>query len=133
MLHIYNGIVVVELVGASIEAHVVDEVQRVDRLQQTVVLAPLQLLDYCLRGVEDDTLLELYKGIMESQLTADAIRANISNMTEDQVAALTESLNPANWVPFSDEYEGTGNPISVPLTGNRPAAFFRLHVRKAQP
>ena len=45
----------------------------------------------------------------------------------------TESLNPANWVPFSDEYEGTGNPISVPLTGNRPAAFFRLHVRKAQP
>ena len=48
-----------------------------------------------LQGLDDDTLLELYKGIMESQLTADAIRANIAEMSEEQVTKLTESLNPA--------------------------------------
>ena len=57
--HVDDGIVVVELVWAGLEAHVVDEVQRIDGLQQRVVLAGAQLLHHGLRGVEDDALLEL--------------------------------------------------------------------------
>ncbi len=48
-----------------------------------------------LAGLDDDTLLTLYRGIMESQLTADAIRAQIKEMPEEQVSAMAESLNPA--------------------------------------
>ena len=48
-----------------------------------------------LAGLDDDTMLTLYRGIMESQLTADAIRAQIKEMPEEQVSAMAESLNPA--------------------------------------
>ncbi len=48
-----------------------------------------------LENLDDDTLLELYKGIMESQITADAIRAKIADMSEEEVSALAQSLNPA--------------------------------------
>jgi putative ABC transport system permease protein len=48
-----------------------------------------------LEGLDDDTLLALYQGIMESQITADAIRAKIAGMSEDEVNALAQSLNPA--------------------------------------
>ena len=48
-----------------------------------------------LQGLEDDQLLELYKGMMESQLTADAIRKQLGDMTEEQISQLTQSLNPA--------------------------------------
>ena len=48
-----------------------------------------------LEGLDDDTLLTLYQGIMESQITADAIRAKIAGMSEDEVNALAQSLNPA--------------------------------------
>ena len=59
MGNIHDGIVVVELVGAGIEAHVVDEVQRIYRLQELVVLLLAQLFHHGLRGIEDDALLEL--------------------------------------------------------------------------
>ena len=48
-----------------------------------------------LAGLDDDTLLELYTGMMESQITADAIRAKIADMSEEEVSALAQSLNPA--------------------------------------
>ncbi len=46
-------------------------------------------------GMSDDTLLYLYMGLMDSQLTADAIRAQIANMTEEQQNELAASFNPA--------------------------------------
>lgn len=48
-----------------------------------------------LENLDDDTLLELYKGMMEANLTADAIREKFSSMSEEEVAAMAESLNPA--------------------------------------
>ena len=48
-----------------------------------------------LEGLDDDTLLELYKGMMEANLTADAIREKFSSMSEEEVSAMAESLNPA--------------------------------------
>ncbi len=48
-----------------------------------------------LETLDDDSLLTIYKGIMESQITADAIRAKIADMSEDEVSALAQSLNPA--------------------------------------
>ena len=48
-----------------------------------------------LQGLTDDQLLEIYKGIMQSQLTADAIRENINNMNDEQLDALAQSFNPA--------------------------------------
>ncbi|MBP5321683.1 MAG: hypothetical protein J6334_11910 [Kiritimatiellae bacterium] len=44
----------------------------------------------------------------------------------------TDSLLSATWRIFADGVEGTGEPIILPLPVDRPAAFFRLRVRKAQ-
>ncbi len=46
--------------------------------------------------VTDEQLLEIYTGVMEAGLTADAIRANIANMTEEEQNALAASFNPAS-------------------------------------
>ena len=48
-----------------------------------------------LQGLTDEQLLEIYKGIMQSQLTAEAIRQNIAGMNEEQLNALAQSFNPA--------------------------------------
>ena len=48
-----------------------------------------------LSSVTDDQLLEIYRGIVQSQLTADAIRENISKMSDDELNALAQSFNPA--------------------------------------
>ncbi len=48
-----------------------------------------------LADLDDDTLLTLYTEMMQSQLTADALREKIAGMSEEEVSALTESLNPA--------------------------------------
>ena len=48
-----------------------------------------------LAELDDDTLLKLYTEMMQSQLTADALREKIAGMSEEEVSALTESLNPA--------------------------------------
>ena len=45
--------------------------------------------------MDDKTLLETYKKIVESQLTAKMIRDNIANMTEEEQNALAASFNPA--------------------------------------
>jgi len=48
-----------------------------------------------LENVTDDQILEIYKGVVGSQITADAIRAKIDGMNEDELNALAQSLNPA--------------------------------------
>lgn len=48
-----------------------------------------------LEGLDDDTLLTLYTGMVESQITADVIRENIANMSEEEQNALAQSFNPA--------------------------------------
>ncbi|MBQ3940797.1 MAG: ABC transporter ATP-binding protein/permease [Oscillospiraceae bacterium] len=48
-----------------------------------------------LDALTDDQLLEIYKGIVQSQLTADAIRENIAKMSDDELNALAQSFNPA--------------------------------------
>ena len=48
-----------------------------------------------LQAVTDEQLLEIYKGIVQSQLTADAIRQNIAKMSDDELNALAQSFNPA--------------------------------------
>ncbi|HAG13918.1 MAG TPA: ABC transporter [Ruminococcus sp.] len=48
-----------------------------------------------LKDLADDKLLELYKKIMESQITADVIRANIADMDDDQLNELALAFNPA--------------------------------------
>ena len=49
----------VEVIQSGVETRVVDEVQRIDWLQEAVVLVLVQLLDHGFGGVEDDALLEL--------------------------------------------------------------------------
>ena len=48
-----------------------------------------------MESVTDEQLLEIYKGVVQSQLTADAIRKQISEMDEDELDALAQSFNPA--------------------------------------
>ena len=48
-----------------------------------------------LQAVTDEQLLEIYKGIVQSQITADVIRENISKMSDDELNALAQSFNPA--------------------------------------
>ena len=48
-----------------------------------------------LETVTDDQILELYKNVVGSQITADAIREKIDDMSEDELNALAQSLNPA--------------------------------------
>ena len=48
-----------------------------------------------LKALDDETLLQLYTGMMQSQITADDIRKKIGAMSEDEVSALAQSLNPA--------------------------------------
>ena len=83
MFHVYDGIVVVELVGTGVKAYVIDEVQCVDRLQQAVVLATLQMLDHCLRGIEYDSLLELvvpiHLHLHDEMATARLLAAHVHN------------------------------------------------------
>lgn len=45
--------------------------------------------------LDDAQLLEIYKGIVSSQITADAIRQKIAEMSEDELNALAQSFNPA--------------------------------------
>ena len=45
--------------------------------------------------VSDEMLLEVYKGVMMSQLTADAIRQKVAEMSPEEIDALAQSLNPA--------------------------------------
>ena len=59
VLHVHNGVVMVKLVGTCVEAAIVDEVKRIDRLQQRVVFALIKLFHDGFRGIEDDALLEL--------------------------------------------------------------------------
>ena len=59
MLGVDYGVVVVELVGTAHEAHVVHQTEAVDRLDEAVVLAAVELLHHCLGGVEDHALLEV--------------------------------------------------------------------------
>ncbi|MBQ8922512.1 MAG: ABC transporter ATP-binding protein/permease [Oscillospiraceae bacterium] len=48
-----------------------------------------------LENLDDETLLALYTGIAQSQLTADAIREQIGQMSDEQLDALAQSFNPA--------------------------------------
>ena len=45
--------------------------------------------------VDDAKLLEAYKSLVGSQLTAEAIRKNIADMSEEEQEALAQSFNPA--------------------------------------
>ena len=48
-----------------------------------------------LEELDDEKLLELYKGMVESQITADSIRENIAQMDDDQLNELALAFNPA--------------------------------------
>ena len=48
-----------------------------------------------LNGMTDDQLLYLYMAIIDSQMTADTIRAQIAGMSEEEQNALAASFNPA--------------------------------------
>lgn len=48
-----------------------------------------------LETLDDDKLLDIYKTMVESQLTADAIREQIGAMTPEEQEALANSFNPA--------------------------------------
>ncbi len=48
-----------------------------------------------LDSLTDDELLEVYKELLMSQLTADQIRQNIANMSPEEQSALAQSFNPA--------------------------------------
>lgn len=50
-----------------------------------------ELLD----NLSDEEMLELYKGILMSQITAEQIRENIGKMSPEEQAALAQSFNPA--------------------------------------
>ena len=49
-----------------------------------------------LEGLTDEQILETYKGILQSQMTADAIRQQVDAMTPEQKAGLAASFNPAD-------------------------------------
>ena len=51
--------------------------------------------DVSLEEVSDEMLLEIYRGVMMSQLTADAIRQKVAEMSPEEIDALAQSLNPA--------------------------------------
>ena len=59
--------------------------------QSAGVQPDAKLLD----AVTDEQLLEIYRGIVQSQLTADAVRENIAKMSDDELNALAQSFNPA--------------------------------------
>ena len=46
-------------------------------------------------GLKDEQILEMYKEVVKSQLTGDAIRQKIGSMSEDELNAFAQSLNPA--------------------------------------
>ena len=55
---VHYGIIVVELVGTGVEAHVVHQVQTVYRVYEPVVLALFQLHDHRLARIEHHAVLE---------------------------------------------------------------------------
>ena len=78
MSHIDDGIVVVELVGATIEAHVVYKAQAVNRLYKAVVLIAVKLLHHGFCRIEQHALLEILVPIelhFNNKLTSPLIMA----------------------------------------------------------